>query len=368
MRVLPEVLDVTLLESRFTDLLDAMPDAIVIVDPAGRIVLVNSQTERMFGHPSDHLMGKPVELLMPERFRANHSRHRDEYVAHPRQRPMGAGLELLGLRQDGTEFPVEISLSPLDTKEGQFAISAIRDVTDRKRAEQALQAANAELESFAYSVSHDLRAPLRTVDGFSQALVEDFGALLPEEGQRQVQWIREGTQRMGRLIDDLLRLSRLSRQTLRKDKVDVGRLISAVVNEVCAQPPHSRNIDFQIGELPPCVADEALLRQVWMNLLSNAVKYTSQRERAIIEIGSSREGAHQVYRVADNGVGFDMQYVGKLFGVFQRLHRAEEYEGNGVGLAIVARIVHRHGGRVWAQAELDRGAEFLFTLEGGSTA
>jgi len=193
--------------------------------------------------------------------------------------------------------------------------------------------------------------------------VEDYGQQLPEEGLRYLQEICHGAQRMAALIDDLLEFARLSRQPLNKRAVDTERLVRGVIEDLGSQR-EGRQIEIRIDVLPPCHGDPALLKQVWVNLLSNALKYTRKCERAVLEIGCGREKNVDVYFVRDNGTGFDMQYADKLFGVFQRLHRAEDYEGTGVGLAIVHRVIHRHGGRVWAEAALDRGATFHFTLEG----
>lgn len=226
-----------------------------------------------------------------------------------------------------------------------------------------LEAANKELEAFSYSVSHDLRAPLRAVDGFSQAVLDDFGPQLPGEGLRQLQTIRTSAQRMGALIDDLLAFSRLSRQALKKRTVDTGSLVRAILEELGAPWP-DRQIEIRVGDLPESSGDPALLKQVWVNLLSNALKYTSKREKAVVETGCLKTNGAETFFVRDNGAGFDMRYANKLFGVFQRLHRLEDYQGTGVGLAIVQRIVQRHGGRVWAEAAVDRGATFYFTLEG----
>ena len=230
-----------------------------------------------------------------------------------------------------------------------------------ERTEQ-LEAANKELEAFSYSVSHDLRAPLRTMDGVSQAVLEDYGPQLPEEGRRYLQTIREGAQRMAALIDDLLGFARLSRQVLTQQTVAMDLLVRTVLEEL-NPPQQERQIEIHVGELPTCLGDAALLKQVWLNLISNALKYTSQRNPAVVDIGCTLLNDTNTYFVRDNGTGFDMQYADKLFGVFQRLHRAEDYEGTGVGLAIVQRVVHRHGGRVWADASVDRGATFYFTLE-----
>jgi light-regulated signal transduction histidine kinase (bacteriophytochrome) len=226
-----------------------------------------------------------------------------------------------------------------------------------------LQAANHELEAFSYSVSHDLRAPLRALDGFSEAVLEDFGPQLPAEGLRYLQTIRKAAQQMGALIDDLLAFARLSRQELNKRAVDTGKLVRGVLAEL-GSPWPGRRVEVRLDELPASPGDPGLLKQVWVNLLSNALKYTRKRETAVIEIGYGPVNGAGAFYVRDNGTGFDRRYADKLFGVFQRLHRAEEYEGTGVGLAIVQRIVHRHGGRVWAEAEPDCGATFFFTLAG----
>jgi len=235
-----------------------------------------------------------------------------------------------------------------------------RRVADRTA---QLEAANKELESFSYSVAHDLRAPLRAMDGFSRMAIEDFAPALPEEGQRYLHLIRDNAQQMGRLIDDLLTFSRLGRQAVNRQPVKTAALVRQVIADL-RHEQEGREVTFVVGDLPDCSADPALLKQVFTNLLSNALKFTRRRDEPRIEVSSHIDGDQPVYTVKDNGVGFDMQYAGKLFGVFQRLHRAEDYEGTGVGLAIVQRIVHRHGGRIWAEAAVDTGATFHFTLGG----
>jgi signal transduction histidine kinase len=224
-----------------------------------------------------------------------------------------------------------------------------------------LEAANQELEAFSYSISHDLRAPLRAINGFARILLEEHAPHLPDEAQEYLQFVRDNAQHMGQLIDDLLAFSRLSRQPLTKQAVAPADLVRQVFSDARAIQ-EGRRINLTIGDLPLCQADPALLKQVFVNLLDNALKFTSQREVAEIEVGYREEQGEPVYFVKDNGVGFNMAYVDKLFGVFQRLHRAEEYEGAGVGLAIVQRIIHRHGGRSWVEAAVDQGATFYFTL------
>jgi len=229
-------------------------------------------------------------------------------------------------------------------------------------ANQQLEAANHELESFSYSVAHDLRAPIRAIDGFSNALMEDFSAALPEEGRRQLQTIRDSAKRMGTLIDDLLKFSRLSRAPLTREVVPTEPQVRAVLSELVGTAA-DRPVEVVVGPLPPYDGDAGLVRQVWVNLLSNALKYSAKRAQSRIEVGCSEQAGERVYFVRDNGAGFDMRYAHKLFGVFQRLHRAEDYEGTGVGLAIAQRIVQRHGGRIWAESAPERGATFFFTLD-----
>jgi light-regulated signal transduction histidine kinase (bacteriophytochrome) len=224
-----------------------------------------------------------------------------------------------------------------------------------------LEDANKELEAFSYSVSHDLRAPLRAINGFAGIVLKQFGSEMPVAAHPYLQRICNAGKQMGLLIDNLLAFSRLSRQPLSLQRVDTGALVQDVLRDLA--PQHERRqIDIQTATLPDCWGDPALLRQVWVNLLSNAIKYTQVRKSALIEIGCVRDAGEDVYFVRDNGAGFDMQYAHKLFGVFQRLHLAEKFEGTGVGLAIVHRIVVRHAGRVWAEATEDRGATFRFTL------
>jgi signal transduction histidine kinase/DNA-binding LacI/PurR family transcriptional regulator len=228
-----------------------------------------------------------------------------------------------------------------------------------------LESANKELEAFSYSISHDLRAPLRSIDGFSRILLEDHAPALPAEAVRLLGIVRNNTQQMGRLIDDLLAFSRLSRQPVNKQVINPVDLVKQVM-EAMQTDLEGRKVEIETGELPICQGDPALLKQVWMNLLSNAFKYTRKREVARIQIGCMQGNSEQVYFVKDNGVGFDMQYANKLFGVFQRLHRSDEFEGTGVGLAIVQRIVNRHGGRIWVESEPNVGTAFFFTVQAGS--
>ena len=226
-----------------------------------------------------------------------------------------------------------------------------------------LEAANRDLEAFSFSVSHDLRAPLRAMDGFCGIIEEELGEKLGESGRRMFKVVRDSTHRMGRLIDDLLAFARLGRQPLSKQPVSISTLVREVVNDL-RKEQIQRRIEVRVEDLPQCLGDPALLKQVFINLLSNAFKFTRNKEEAVVEVGCDQIGGEKTYFIRDNGVGFDMRRAEKLFEAFHRLHGGREFEGTGVGLSIVHRVIRRHGGRIWAEAEVDRGATFYFTLPG----
>ena len=525
-------------ERRFENLLEAAPDAIVIVNQSGLIQIVNAQTQKLFGYSRGELIGMPVEILVPHSAHGKHAAHREAYSHAPQPRSMGAGLNLHGRRKDGSEFPVEISLSPIETVDGILISSAVRDVSERKQFERKLQETeqrfrllvegikdcaivsldpqglvstwnpgverikgytaaeivgkhfsclypqsevangapadllrraaqdgvavqegwlvrkdgsqfwadvvitalrdeagkltgfakisrdvteqhnlerdlrdanefleqrvserttelatansqlrprqdeiymlnatleervtertaeliriNNELESFSYSVSHDLRTPLRHIDGFARILNEEYVAELPQEAHRYLERILTSATHMGHLIDDLLNLARIGRKEISRRDVAMSDLARQSLQDLHDET--ERVIEWRIESLPVLNCDPGLIRLVFTNLLSNASKFTQTRPAAIIEVGSFLKDGETTLFVRDNGVGFDPQYADKLFGVFQRLHRQEEFAGTGIGLATVQRIIHRHGGRIWAESALDRGATFYFTL------
>ena len=366
--------------STVTALLEAATQAILAVDRDGRITLANATAERLFGYTREELQALNVDQLLPERFRSGHQPMRNSFFASPETRPMGAGRDLAAMRKDGTEFPVEISLTAVNIRGGVQTVAFVSDITERKRAERELrdfnatleqrvrertaqlEVANRELEAFAYSVSHDLRAPLRTVDGYSRALLEDYkGKALDAEAERLIDRVRAGALRMGQLIEDLLTLSRVSRADMQVADVDLSALAQAIVTELQQVHP-DRRIQVTVTPGLAVAGDERLLRVALENLLGNAWKFSSKKQDARIEFTSISHDGRTAFRVSDNGAGFNMAYADQLFAPFQRLHRATEFPGTGIGLATVQRIIHRHGGEVWAEAEKEKGAAFYFTL------
>jgi PAS domain S-box-containing protein len=372
--------------ARLAAILEATPDYVSILDAEGRRIYVNRAGRAMLGRGDDDdndISDLTIYDNRPEWARAV---IRDEAIPIAVRDGVWAGETAL-LDSDGREIPISAVLLAQRGPDGEVEYFSIigRDITELKRAEHEIQqlnavleqrvvertaqleAANRELEAFSYSVAHDLRAPLRAMDGFSRILLEEYAADLAADVQRYLRLVRENAQQMGHLVDDLLSFSRLSRQPLTKERVAPDDLVRQILADL-RHEQEGRRVEITIDQLPPCLADPGLLREVWVNFLVNALKFTRSRELATIHVGARQEDGECVYFVKDNGVGFDSRYADKLFGVFQRLHRAEDYEGTGVGLAIVQRIVHRHGGRVWAESELNHGTTFYFMLGGSPDA
>jgi PAS domain S-box-containing protein len=485
-------------------LLEAASQAIVGIRPDGAIVVVNAMTERMFGYTRDELIGKPLELLVPDSLRQRHQAHREGYGTAAAARPMGVGMDLTARRKDASEFPVEISLGSVRTPSGPLLVGYITDITERKRANDALrkserdlrrymesapaaiatfdrdmrylavsqrfredygldhreilghchyeifpevperwravhrrclagaversdgepflradgseqwirweiqpwrqtdgsigglvlfseeltrqhraeeeirslntsleqrvrdrtaqlEAANRELEAFSYSVSHDLRAPLRGIDGWSLALLEDYGDKLDARAREYLDRVRSETQRLGMLIGEMLRLSHVARTEMRCDAVDLTSMVHAIAARL-RETEAERELEFLVQPGLTVSGDAHLLEIALTNLLDNAVKFTRPRPHARIEFGRQDGAGETVFYVRDNGVGFEMAHAGMLFGAFQRLHKVSEFPGTGIGLATVQRVIRRHAGRVWAEAQPEKGATFYFTI------
>ena len=355
----------------FPAMVNSSDDAIVGETLDGVIASWNPAAEGMYGYAAAEIVGRPATVLYPpggeDEGQETLARiGRGEHVPH---------YETLRRRKDGTDFPASVTVSPIHDEAGRLigASSIARDVTEQMHARAAaevlrraddLKAANGSLESFTYSVSHDLRAPLRAMSGFSAALLEDYGDVLGEDGRRYAERIVAASEHMAALIDNLLRLSRLSRAEMHLGPVDLGAEAAQIAAELQRDDP-GRHARFAVQRPVQVQADHALMRMVMHNLLGNAWKFTSGRDDALIEFGTAPAADAPVcYYVRDNGAGFDPAYTHKLFSPFQRLHPASEFPGTGIGLAIVRLIVERHGGRVWAEGAVGAGATFYFTLDG----
>jgi PAS domain S-box-containing protein len=350
-------------EAKFRGFLEASPDAVVIVNDADRIVLANSRTERLFGYPRSGLIGESVELLIPERFRRHHPGYRGGHFHLARAGVTRSEPDLAGRRKDGSEFPIEVTLSPLETEEGILVWGAIRDISDQKAIEAALTLANRELEAFSYSVAHDLCAPLRGINGFAKILLDEYQDSLDTFAVDGLQEIHQNAVRMGVLIDALLSLSRVTRADVKLQPMNLTHLAGEIALDLKASEP-AREVDVAIANRLTALMDPQLARTLIENLLGNAWKFTGHVKPARIEFGATEQNGQRVFFVRDNGTGFGMVHADKLFTPFQRLHSISEFPGTGIGLATAQRIVARHGGRIWADATVNSGATFYFTIAG----
>jgi len=355
------------LQGAFHQLFDAAPDAVVVCDREGRIVLANDMVERMLGYPRDELVGQPVEVLVPKRYRFRHHDHRRAYDENPGARFMGEGRELYAVRKDGTELPVEISLTPMEI-EGQLLISsAIRDITERKKAQRELERhdaelrrSNAELEQFAYVASHDLQEPLRMVASYSQLLERRYRDKLDSDAEEFIEFIVDGATRMQALINDLLAFSRVGTRGKPFEPTDMADVVARAISNVqLAIEEAGAQVD--VGPMPAVVGDSSQLAQLFQNLISNAIKFRGE-DAPRVTITAEPAGEAVTFSLTDNGIGIDPQYAERIFLLFQRLHTKREYAGTGIGLAICKKIVERHGGRIWVEGKPGEGTTFHFTL------
>ena len=362
------------LERRFEQAVEAAPNAMLMTDATGRIVLVNRETERLFGYGRNELLGQSVEALVPMRFVAGHPGLRGSYTEHPEARRMGAGRDLFGLRRDGSEIPIEIGLNPISTDDGVFVLAAIVDISDRieaerrlrqraeelERANRALEQSNMELQQFAYVASHDLQSPLRSIAGFVQLLERRRGDQLDEQARDWIRRASDGAQRMNTLIRDLLEYARVDSRARPFVAVDLAAVVSDALTLLDASIADSGAV-IECDPLPTVRGDRAQLVQLMQNLIGNAVKYHGERPPHIsISARHTTEGC--VVSVRDNGIGIPPEAREKVFEVFRRLHSASEYPGTGIGLAVCRRVVHRHDGTISVDAAPDGGCIFTFTL------
>jgi PAS domain S-box-containing protein len=367
-------------ERKFKELVALLPQAVFEIDPVGNVLYANQYTFDLLGYqPEDLEKGlNLLRVIAPE-----DGEKALQNLRAVMNREQSGGREYALVRRDGTRFQGMVYTAPI--MENNLATGVrgtLIDLTKLRSVEEEIRRlneeleqrvkdrtielveANREMESFTYSVSHDLRAPLRAIDGFSGILLEHYQDALSPEAKGYLNKVRGNAQQMALLIDALLNFSRMSRSLVKKESIDTRQVAMDALEELNPEL-EGRDVRVIISELPPCSADPAMLKLVFQNLLSNSLKFTRQREKAEITVGAFKRDSRTVYYVKDNGIGFDMRYAHKLFGVFQRLHTASEYEGTGVGLAIVQKIIQRHGGDVWAEAEVGKGATLYFTLEGG---
>ncbi|MGE0321041.1 MAG: PAS domain S-box protein [Polyangiaceae bacterium] len=351
-------------EAKFRLVVEAAPNAMVLADGAGQIALVNRRTEDLFGYARSELIGRPLEVLVPVRYRERHPGLVAEFLKQPQARAMGAGRELFGQRKDGSEFPIEIGLNPFESEEGTFTLAAIIDITARKKADDDLRRSNAELEQFAYVASHDLQEPLRMVATYTELLAKRYSGQLDDKADRYIHYAVDGAHRMQQLVSDVLAYSRVGSQGQPLAKVDSAKVCQRVLAMLSAAIAEAK-AEVIVGELPVVWADEGQLGQLLQNLIGNALKFRSEQPR--VEIGAQSLGGVWQFKVSDNGIGIDPQFASRVFQMFQRLHGRERYSGSGIGLSIAKRIVERHGGDIWLDTSVTQGTTFCFTLQAADT-
>jgi len=367
------------MESKAQALLETAPDAMVIVNSFGQIILINAQTEKLFGYEKNELLGQDVEILIPNRFISMHSGHRKHFFANAKTRTMGEGRELFGMHKTGVEFPVEISLSPLETEDGLLVSAAIRDISEKKKLENQireinsnlekkvlqrtaeLEIKNKELEQFAYVASHDLQEPLRTISSFVDFLTEEYYGKLDDNANSYLTYISQASERMQILIKDLLDYSRIGRKTVLQE-VDCNAILSDVLADLSSA---IEKMEAKIAvpvKLPVVKGYATELKQLFQNLISNSIKFHREGVPPVIAISCNNNTGAWEFSFRDNGIGIEAQHHERIFIIFQRLHNRVEYEGSGIGLSHCKKIVELHRGKIWVDSELGKGSNFQFTI------
>lgn len=348
-------------------LIEFAPDPFVFVKNDGRIALVNKQAEECFGFSRHELLGKYVEVLLPENLRETHVRHRTKYFTNPISRAMGSGLNLFAQRKNGETFPIELSLSPVHTQNGILVACIVRDITERKKTEEAithqnmeLQRSNTELERFAYVASHDLQEPLRMVAGYTQLLARRYKEKLDQDANEFINYAVDGATRMQKLINDLLAYSRLDTKSRSFELINSESILKDVISNLKVTIEEF-NATISYSSLPIINADKTQILQLFQNLIANSIKFHGN-DLPMIKITASEKDKEWLFSLSDNGIGIDPKYFDRIFLIFQRLHTKEEFPGTGIGLAICKKIVERHGGKIWVESTPGRGSTFYFTI------
>lgn len=368
--VLAAVLDLTerkRLEQRFRETVHSAPIAIAMVDGSGSIVLANAEIHRLFGYEADTLLGCTIDVLVPAPSRDGHPRQRSAYVAHPTARRMGEGRDLHGARRDGTEIPVEVGLNPVIIDGETFVLAAVVDLSERRHLEdglresnEALERSNMELQQFAYVASHDLQTPLRSISGFAQLLKEDYGDRLDDTADDWIRRIINGTDTMRTLVRDLLAFSRVDSQAMPFTDIDLGEVVDEVI-ELLDASIRELGGSVERTELPVVKGDRSQLMQMLENLIGNALKYHGD-DPPLVSVSAERAADSWRISVADNGMGIDPKHHERIFEIFRRLHTQQDIPGTGIGLAVVRRVVHRHGGDIGLESTPGEGTTFTFTI------